>query len=71
MDEGATRPTTHILRPHHIGLLAVFILAFRDLESKLPKPFLLHVYRVLLNEISEACLEPFSRQIPAIKSHHD
>ena len=53
-DKTATRPTAHILRPHHVALLAVLMLAFREYESKLPGPFILHIYRVLLTEVSEA-----------------
>lgn len=51
--EDAPPPTNHILRPHHIDLLAVFLLLFKEYEPKLPSPFTLHVYRVLLNEVSE------------------
>jgi hypothetical protein len=54
--EEAPPPTNHILRPHHIDLLALFLLLFKEYETKLPPPFTLHVYRVLLNEVSEACL---------------
>ena len=54
--EEAPPPTNHVLRPHHIDLLAAFLLLFKEYESKLPSPFTLHVYRVLLNEVSEACL---------------
>ncbi|KAJ7774662.1 hypothetical protein DFH07DRAFT_800430 [Mycena maculata] len=46
-------PTDHILRPHHVGLLTLFILTFKEYEGKLPPTFLLHIYRVLLNEVVE------------------
>jgi anaphase-promoting complex subunit 5 len=59
--EEAPPPTNHILRPHHIDLLAVFLLLFKEYEPKLPSPFTLHVYRVLLNEVSEVA-EPKSHQ---------
>ena len=50
-------PTEHILRPHHVGLLTILILTFKEPDSKsIPSPFTLHLYRELLNEISEACL---------------
>jgi hypothetical protein len=50
-------PTEHILRPHHVGLLTILVLTFKELISKtVPPPFTLHLYRELLNEISEACL---------------
>lgn len=49
-------PTVHTLRPHHISLLAVFLLLFKEYEASLPLPFTLHVYRVLLNQVSEARL---------------
>jgi hypothetical protein len=52
--EEAPPPTNHILRPHHIDLLAIFLLLFKEFEAKLPSPFTLHAYRVLLNEVSEA-----------------
>ena len=53
MDDGPP-PTDHVLRPHHITLLIVLSAAFKDLViQKLPKPFALHIHRVLLNEVSE------------------
>jgi anaphase-promoting complex subunit 5 len=53
MDE-APPPTEHIVRPHHIGLLSILSLAFKDGGFKeFPSPFTLHLYRCLLNEISE------------------
>jgi anaphase-promoting complex subunit 5 len=49
-------PTEHVLRPHHVGLLTVFMLALKEFESRtLPPPFMIHIYRVLLNEVSEVC----------------
>ncbi|KAF9500899.1 ARM repeat-containing protein [Pleurotus eryngii] len=48
------QPTVHILRPHHITLLAVILLALKEIESKnLAPAFSLHIYRVLLNEVIE------------------
>ncbi|EDR14280.1 uncharacterized protein LACBIDRAFT_305954 [Laccaria bicolor S238N-H82] len=53
MDD-APPPTDHVLRPHHIVLLSIIMLAYKDLEiKKLPAPFALHLHRVLLNEIAE------------------
>ncbi|KAJ7940672.1 hypothetical protein B0H13DRAFT_1939292 [Mycena leptocephala] len=46
-------PTEFHLRPHHVGLLTLFILTFKEYEGKLPPTFLLHIYRVLLNEVVE------------------
>ncbi|KAJ7156003.1 hypothetical protein C8R43DRAFT_998757 [Mycena crocata] len=46
-------PTDHVLQPHHVGILTIFILAFKEFEAKLPPTFLLHIYRVLLNEVVE------------------
>ncbi|KAF9480133.1 hypothetical protein BDN70DRAFT_912885 [Pholiota conissans] len=47
-------PADHVLRPHHIALLSILMTAFKDHEvKKFPAPFALHIYRVLLNEISE------------------
>ncbi|EPQ58152.1 hypothetical protein GLOTRDRAFT_120003 [Gloeophyllum trabeum ATCC 11539] len=46
--------TTHVLRPHHIGLLSVLAISYKEFESKeVPAPFLLHINRLMLNEISE------------------
>ncbi|KAJ7172511.1 armadillo-type protein [Mycena filopes] len=47
------QPTDHVLRAHHVGLLTLFILTFKEYEGKLPPTFLLHLYRVLLNEVAE------------------
>ncbi|CAK5277710.1 unnamed protein product [Mycena citricolor] len=46
-------PTEHVLRAHHVGLLTLFSLTFKEFEGKLPPAFLLHIYRLLLNEVSE------------------
>ncbi|KAF8188420.1 hypothetical protein BJ912DRAFT_1107716 [Pholiota molesta] len=47
-------PVDHVLRPHHIALLSILMMAFKDHEvKKFPTPFALHIYRVLLNEIAE------------------
>lgn len=55
MSENESPPTMHILRPHHLDLLTVFVLVFREFELRpLPQLFLLHLYRLLLNEVSEA-----------------
>ncbi len=54
-----TKPVAHqhILRPHHVVLLTLFMLVFREYDSKsLPQPFLLHIYRLLMNEVSEVCV---------------
>ena len=61
MDE-APPPSDHVLRPHHITLLTILMMAFKDLEiKKFPAAYSLHIYRVLLNEISEVrSLEPLS-----------
>ncbi|KAG9025744.1 hypothetical protein FRB95_009811 [Tulasnella sp. JGI-2019a] len=41
---------THVLRPHHVAILSVFVLVLRDPPSP---AFNLHVWRVLAKEISE------------------
>lgn len=57
MEEPLAPPTSHVLRPHHVGLLTAFMLVFKEFEIKpLPPSFNLHMYRVLLNEVSEARL---------------
>ena len=54
-----TPATDHILRPHHIDLLSIISLTFKDFHKlgRLPAPFLLYIYRFLLEEISEVCSE--------------
>lgn len=52
--EEAPPPSEHVLRPHHIALLTIVMMAFKDLEiKKFPTAFALHIHRVLLNEIAE------------------
>ncbi|OJA21603.1 hypothetical protein AZE42_01675 [Rhizopogon vesiculosus] len=48
-------PVHHVLRPHHIDLIAMLLLIFKEfeLQKTLPKDFLLYMYRVLLMETSE------------------
>ncbi|PPQ78100.1 hypothetical protein CVT25_015634 [Psilocybe cyanescens] len=52
--EEAPPPADHVIRPHHIALLTILMVGFRDLAIKdFPSPYALHLHRVLLNEISE------------------
>jgi anaphase-promoting complex subunit 5 len=78
----ALPPTFHVLRPHHVGLLTIFLLVFKeDGRKKLPAPFILHVYRVLLNEVCEVrntcnfniriAFHEFMTQITQPKSHQE
>ncbi|EPT05996.1 hypothetical protein FOMPIDRAFT_1154647 [Fomitopsis schrenkii] len=61
MRNPADPPVKHILRPHHINLLAIIVLTFGTFEGPpdgpLPGPFLLHLYRILIRELSEV-MEP-------------
>lgn len=50
---GTPPPVHHILRPHHIDLLAIFLLVFKDFYGKLSPQFLLFVLQFLLFEITE------------------
>ena len=50
---GTPPPTHYVLRPHHIDLLAIFLLTFKEFHGKLPQHFQLFIYRFLLFEISE------------------
>jgi anaphase-promoting complex subunit 5 len=53
--EEAPPPTHHVIRPHHVALLKISMLTFKDYQNRLlPPVFLLHVFRVLLNEVAEA-----------------
>lgn len=46
--------TDHVLRPHHVALLTIIMMAFKDLEiKKFPTPFALHLHRFLMNEVAE------------------
>ncbi|TFY63984.1 hypothetical protein EVJ58_g2910 [Rhodofomes roseus] len=61
MRNPANPPVKHILRPHHVNLLAIIVLAFQTFdyapEGPLPGPFMLHLYRILIRELSEV-MEP-------------
>ncbi|KAI0046097.1 hypothetical protein FA95DRAFT_1560450 [Auriscalpium vulgare] len=47
-------PTTHTLRPHHVSLLMIIMILYRQYERpKFHPEFLLHVVRVLMVEIAE------------------
>ncbi|KZT11383.1 uncharacterized protein LAESUDRAFT_755040 [Laetiporus sulphureus 93-53] len=46
-------PTRHILRPHHVNILKLMMLAFHSYNGSLPPPFLLHLYRILMREVAE------------------
>ncbi|KAJ2916044.1 hypothetical protein MD484_g4376, partial [Candolleomyces efflorescens] len=53
MDD-APPPTEHILRPHHLVLLSILMITFKDLEiKKFPPDFAIHLLRILLNEAAE------------------
>lgn len=79
MDEHPPPPTDHVLRPHHVVLLTIIILVFKEPDSKtLPPDFCVHVYREILNEVSEVGLVvdiPFLRSSPPKvaqpKSYHE
>jgi len=56
-------PVHHVLRPHHIDLIAMLLLIFKEfeLQKTLPKEFLLYMYRVLLMDTSDVRLgDPLS-----------
>ncbi|OCH95526.1 hypothetical protein OBBRIDRAFT_816439 [Obba rivulosa] len=53
IDTAAPR-TSHVLRPHHIQLLTLLLVAFTSFEEKtFPQPFFLALYRFALQEIAE------------------
>ncbi|KAH7930809.1 hypothetical protein BV22DRAFT_36274 [Leucogyrophana mollusca] len=54
-------PVHHVLRPHHVDLIAIFLLVFKEFEKNLPPQFMLHIYRFLLHETSEVT-EPRSHE---------
>jgi hypothetical protein len=54
--ESPPPPMNHVLRPHHIGVLAIILLAYR--RNAQPSPsFMLHMQRVLIEEIAEVWAE--------------
>ncbi|KIJ69430.1 hypothetical protein HYDPIDRAFT_185206 [Hydnomerulius pinastri MD-312] len=59
---GTPPPVHHVLRPHHIDLVAIFLLVFKEFHDNLPPQFLLYIYRFLLYEVSEV-VQP--------KTHHE
>ncbi|KAG8893475.1 hypothetical protein FRB99_001919 [Tulasnella sp. 403] len=55
---------THVLRPHHIAILSVFVLVLREPPSP---TFNLHIWRVLAREIAEIHPpKPFEQLVDAI-----
>ncbi|KAH9484303.1 hypothetical protein JR316_0003784 [Psilocybe cubensis] len=65
----APPPADHVIRPHHIGLLTVLMVAFRNSSIKdFPSPFALHLLRVLLNEISEVAQHKSHAELMSIIS---
>ncbi|KAI6040167.1 hypothetical protein EDC04DRAFT_2867755 [Pisolithus marmoratus] len=58
---GSPPPGHNVLRPHHIDVFAMILLAFRDFYGKLPQQFLLYIYRFLILEVSEA-VQPATHQ---------
>ncbi|EMD38521.1 hypothetical protein CERSUDRAFT_82798 [Gelatoporia subvermispora B] len=54
MSDPPAPPTSHVLRPHHIQLLTLLLVAFTSFDEKtFSQPFLLALYRFALQEISE------------------
>jgi hypothetical protein len=67
------RLTDHPLQPHHISLLAIFLLTFKDLQLKNFDPsFLLGLQRLLLDQVSEVTLALFIsyRFLNVYRSHN-
>lgn len=49
--------SSHILKPHHLQLVRILDLTFRKYAKlALPPMFLLHMYRVLMVEVSEVTI---------------
>lgn len=55
---GTPPPVHHVLRPHHIDLIAIFLLVFKEFHGNLSPDFLLFIYRFLLFEVSEVGVFP-------------
>ncbi|KAI6127304.1 hypothetical protein F5141DRAFT_1086965 [Pisolithus sp. B1] len=58
---GSPPPRHNVLRPHHVDLFAMILLAFKEFHGKLPQQFLLYIYRFLIVEVSEA-VQPATHQ---------
>ncbi|KAI6127633.1 hypothetical protein EDD16DRAFT_1552061 [Pisolithus croceorrhizus] len=58
---GSPPPGHNVLRPHHVDLFAMILLAFKEFHGKLPQQFLLYIYRFLIVEVSEA-VQPATHQ---------
>ncbi|KAG9318449.1 hypothetical protein JVU11DRAFT_540 [Chiua virens] len=58
---GTPLPVNHVLRPHHIDLVAIFLLVFKEFHNNLPSGFLLFIYRFLLYEVAEV-VQPRTHQ---------
>ena len=66
--EDETPLTAHILRPHHVGLLAIFLLVFKEFRTQnreFPPDFMTHLYRVLLEEVCEVAQPKSLKQLIA------
>jgi len=52
--ESPRPPSNFVLRPHHVALCALFVFAYKDVDSKRYTPaFQLYLHRLLLDEVSE------------------
>lgn len=58
---GSPPPGHNVLRPHHVDVFAMILLAFKEFHGKLPQQFLLYIYRFLIVEVSEA-VQPATHQ---------
>lgn len=64
---GTPPPVHHVLRPHHIDLIAILLLVFKEFHNNLPPNFLLFIYRFLLFEVSEVGIFPTCSQVVSLR----
>lgn len=61
-------PTCFVIRPHHIQNLMIIGVVFQEFKNqKIPPQFMVHVYRLLMQEIAEVSVHQYvlSASVPS------
>jgi len=57
-------PTCFVIRPHHIQNLMIIGVVFQEFkDQKIPPQFVIHVYRLLMQEIAEVSTRPYALSV--------
>ena len=57
-------PTCFVIRPHHIQNLMIIGVVFQEFRSqKIPPQFMIHVYRLLMQEIAEVSARQYALSV--------